>query len=231
MESIVVKDNGSGIDEKYFEGVALRHYTSKIKDLSSLEELTTYGFRGEAISSLCNLCGEVKISTRTANAQKGTKLSFNRNGAIISKEPCNHPVGTTIEVLNLFQHFPVRKQVNFLKVFELFSSYFILFLKALQQKLNEQVNKVLLLLQAYCLIHPEISWTLERPPRVGLTKKSTDTKGAISELFSPLTFEGLQVITKKETDSIVGPFVMEIYLPKKSGFLFFFFFLKKELIF
>ena len=51
-----VSDNGSGVGEENFEGLTLKHHTSKITDFSDLEVgVATFGFRGEALSSLCAL--------------------------------------------------------------------------------------------------------------------------------------------------------------------------------
>lgn len=55
MESIEVYDNGSGIEEKDFDAIALKHCTSKLRDFSDLMIVETFGFRGEALSSLCAL--------------------------------------------------------------------------------------------------------------------------------------------------------------------------------
>ena len=53
---VEVVDNGSGVREDNFEGLALKHHTSKISDFSDLEVgVSTFGFRGEALSSLCAL--------------------------------------------------------------------------------------------------------------------------------------------------------------------------------
>ena len=55
-ELVEVSDNGSGVCEENFEGLTLKHHTSKIKDFSDLEVgVATFGFRGEALSSLCAL--------------------------------------------------------------------------------------------------------------------------------------------------------------------------------
>lgn len=55
-ELIEVVDNGSGITEEDFGAIALKHHTSKIRQFSDLEVgVTTFGFRGEALSSLCAL--------------------------------------------------------------------------------------------------------------------------------------------------------------------------------
>ncbi len=55
IESIEVLDNGDGIEEKDYEALGLKHYTSKIRDFSDLTMIDTFGFRGEALSSLCAL--------------------------------------------------------------------------------------------------------------------------------------------------------------------------------
>ena len=55
-ELVEVMDNGSGVEEANFQGLTLKHHTSKIQDFSDLEVgVSTYGFRGEALSSLCAL--------------------------------------------------------------------------------------------------------------------------------------------------------------------------------
>ncbi len=50
-----VVDNGCGVEEANFQGLTLKHHTSKIRDFSDLEVVATFGFRGEALSSLCAL--------------------------------------------------------------------------------------------------------------------------------------------------------------------------------
>ena len=54
-DSIEVTDNGTGIKASDFEALALKHYTSKLKDFSDLSFVDTFGFRGEALSSLSAL--------------------------------------------------------------------------------------------------------------------------------------------------------------------------------
>lgn len=56
LELVEVSDNGSGVSEDNFEALTLKHHTSKIRDFSDLEVgVATFGFRGEALSSLCAL--------------------------------------------------------------------------------------------------------------------------------------------------------------------------------
>ena len=56
LDLVEVSDNGSGVSQDNFEALTLKHHTSKIRDFSDLEVgVATFGFRGEALSSLCAL--------------------------------------------------------------------------------------------------------------------------------------------------------------------------------
>lgn len=54
-ELVEVVDNGYGVEPGDFEAIALKHHTSKIREFSDLPSVSTFGFRGEALSSLCAL--------------------------------------------------------------------------------------------------------------------------------------------------------------------------------
>ena len=54
-ELVEVADNGSGVAPENFESLTLKHHTSKLRDFSDLSTVATFGFRGEALSSLCAL--------------------------------------------------------------------------------------------------------------------------------------------------------------------------------
>uniref|UniRef100_G1MRL9 Mismatch repair endonuclease PMS2 n=1 Tax=Meleagris gallopavo TaxID=9103 RepID=G1MRL9_MELGA len=106
-ELIEVSDNGGGVEEENFEGLTLKHYTSKIQDFSDLTHVETFGFRGEALSSLCAL-SDVTISTCHKSAKIGTRLVFDHNGKITQKAPYPRQRGTTVSVQQLFHTLPVR---------------------------------------------------------------------------------------------------------------------------
>ncbi len=73
--------------------------------------LSTFGFRGEALSSLCALA-DVSVITRTADDAVGTRLTFDRQGKLAGREACARGVGTTVAVRELFAPLPVRRQVR-----------------------------------------------------------------------------------------------------------------------
>lgn len=72
--------------------IALKHYTSKLVEFEDLEKVQTFGFRGEALSSLCAL-SELTITTATKTQQPmGVKLGYDMNGVLISQTPTPRPV-------------------------------------------------------------------------------------------------------------------------------------------
>ncbi|XP_036913734.1 mismatch repair endonuclease PMS2 isoform X2 [Sturnira hondurensis] len=107
VDLIEVSDNGCGVEEENFEGLTLKHHTSKIQEFADLTQVETFGFRGEALSSLCAL-SDVTISTCHSSAEVGTRLVFDHNGKIIQKTPYPRPRGTTVSVQQLFYTLPVR---------------------------------------------------------------------------------------------------------------------------
>ncbi|KAG0143804.1 hypothetical protein CROQUDRAFT_660779 [Cronartium quercuum f. sp. fusiforme G11] len=110
LEGLEVVDNGSGISEADLSTVALNHHTSKLAAFEDLEKLNTFGFRGEALSSLCAL-SKVKLQTSTAETEpKGWTIEFDKLGNITSKKVCSRPRGTTITINSLFYTLPVRQK-------------------------------------------------------------------------------------------------------------------------
>lgn len=104
-----VRDNGSGICEEDMKFIAKPHYTSKISSFSDLASLTSYGFRGEALSSLCAVA-EVTVTTKTKESSIGYMYFFDHKGNITSRKPTATSRGTTVVVSNLFKKIPVRRQ-------------------------------------------------------------------------------------------------------------------------
>jgi DNA mismatch repair protein PMS2 len=108
LDMLEVIDNGAGIKPEDYESLAGKHTTSKLAAFDDLTRLTTFGFRGEALSSLCAISASVVIQTRTAEQLVGTKLVYDSNGTLTSTESCAREVGTTVTLSNLFASLPVR---------------------------------------------------------------------------------------------------------------------------
>ena len=108
-ELIEVIDNGSGIDESGFEYLGKRNCTSKLQSFEDLDSVETFGFRGEALSSLCNIA-KISIHTRHASKSIGTCLVFNTENEIADKKLMARDVGTTVSLSQLFFPLPVRRK-------------------------------------------------------------------------------------------------------------------------
>ncbi|KAK9429413.1 hypothetical protein V1505DRAFT_330488 [Lipomyces doorenjongii] len=119
VESFEVADNGDGIDQENFEGIALKHHTSKLRSFSDLSSVATYGFRGEALSSLCGVSSSVQITTCTAGTSPcATKLEYDTHGRIVSSSKVAGTKGTSVLVTRLFDgKLPVRR-IDFVKNFK-----------------------------------------------------------------------------------------------------------------
>ncbi|XP_010128366.1 PREDICTED: PMS1 protein homolog 1 isoform X3 [Chlamydotis macqueenii] len=142
FNKIEVRDNGNGIKVADVPVMAVKHYTSKISSSEDLEKLTTYGFRGEALGSICCI-SEVLITTKTAADDFSTQYALDNNGHITSKKPSHLGQGTTVTVLKLFKNLPVRKQFY-----------------STNRKCKEELKKVQDLLIAYGIIKPDLRITL-----------------------------------------------------------------------
>lgn len=75
------------------------------------QALHTFGFRGEALSSLAAL-GDLSVITRTADQAAANRLEFDRDGHLTSTTPVARAVGTTVALKELFAPLPVRRQVR-----------------------------------------------------------------------------------------------------------------------
>jgi DNA mismatch repair protein MutL len=105
---IRVADNGTGMDRDDLLLCTERHATSKISDLSDLFSVRTLGFRGEAIPSIAAVSRMV-ITSRTLENLVGFRLAL-QGGKIKDIEETGAPVGTTVEVKDLFFNTPARKK-------------------------------------------------------------------------------------------------------------------------
>lgn len=178
LESIEVQDNGAGIRSDDYENVALKHRTSKLSSYEDLSSLQTFGFRGEALSSLCALA-KVHITTaRAEEAPKGTQLNFEISGKLQGTQVVASQAGTTVAVEDIFRNLPVRR-------------------RELEKNIKREYGKALGILQAYACISTQARITVSNMVAKGkkvvvfATRSSPTTKENIANVFGAKILPGL----------------------------------------
>ncbi|KAI9915128.1 hypothetical protein PsorP6_007146 [Peronosclerospora sorghi] len=131
-DSIEVSDNGAGVARENYGTLAQKHCTSKISHFEDIASVTSFGFRGEALSSICALAASFKICTRTQSDAVGALLEYDALGNLMKETKKARPVGTTVAVEGLFKPLAVRS-------------------KDFQRNIKKHYTKLLKVLQGYAV--------------------------------------------------------------------------------
>ncbi|CAZ80184.1 unnamed protein product [Tuber melanosporum] len=194
LDAIEVIDNGDGISPENYESIALKHWTSKLTSYADLDSVTTFGFRGEALSSLCAL-SDLQIVTATASeAPKGTKLEFEMSGKLKSRSVTAAQKGTAVLVENIFKTLPVRR-------------------KELERNIKREYTKVLGILQAYAGVCVGVKFSVFNQPAKGRRTPVFATKG------NPTVRENVSNVFGAKALSALVPMNLEFEMkPTRKGF-------------
>ncbi len=106
---IRIRDNGSGIAEQELVLALSRHATSKISDLDDLAQITSLGFRGEALASISSV-SRLTLTSKTAAQSSAWQAQAEGRDMAVTVKPAAHPDGTSIEVVDLFFNTPARRK-------------------------------------------------------------------------------------------------------------------------
>lgn len=109
VKLIRVRDDGSGIAEADLPLALSRHATSKILTLDDLEAVGTLGFRGEALASISSV-SRLSLTSRTEAQEAASRVEVEGRDMDAKISPAAHPVGTTVEVRDLFFNTPARRK-------------------------------------------------------------------------------------------------------------------------
>ncbi|WP_239739318.1 DNA mismatch repair endonuclease MutL [Proteus penneri] len=106
---IRIRDNGCGINRDDLKLALARHATSKISTLDDLEAIMSMGFRGEALASISSV-SRLILTSRTQDQEEAWQAYAEGRDMAVTIKPAAHPVGSTVEVLDLFYNTPARRK-------------------------------------------------------------------------------------------------------------------------
>ncbi len=136
---VQIIDNGRGMSPIDARMAFECHATSKIASLDDIYALHTFGFRGEALSSI-SAVSQVELVTRQADCEVGTRTIIN-GGEFVSQTPIAAPVGSQFLVRNLFYNTPARRK----------------FINSKESSLSSDIKREF---RRVALCHPEVACTL-----------------------------------------------------------------------
>ncbi|KAK7981900.1 hypothetical protein PG988_004138 [Apiospora saccharicola] len=176
LDAIEVQDNGSGISKENYETLALKHYTSKLLTYEDLTTLETFGFRGEALSSLCALSNFSVTTCSAADAPRGSKLEFETSGKLKGTSVVAAQKGTTVTVQALFNNLPVRR-------------------RELERNIKREWNRVISVLNQYACILKGVKFTVSQQPNKGKKTVLFATKGNVTTRDNIVNVFGAKTLT------------------------------------
>lgn len=193
---IQVVDDGIGMSEQDALLSFHKHATSKITSYEDIESLRTFGFRGEALSSIASVC-QFEIKTETGDEEIGTLIKFDEENNI-QKEKGSFSKGTSVSVKNLFYNTPARR--NFLKT------------NATELKhIIETFKKI-------SLSNPEVAFKLWNDDDLLFDFKSGTLENRVKEVFADNILDAV-VEVKEITDylSVRGYIAKPAFLKRSKG--------------
>ncbi len=182
---IAITDNGCGMNRDQALLSIERHATSKIRSEADIENIHTLGFRGEALSSISSV-SRFTLITRPEEQLSGTEIQI-AGGKMLSVEEMGCPVGTRMEIRNLFFNVPARRK----------------FLRAEQTELAH-IRQLFLV---HALAHPEVGMSLKVDERMVYTLPAAGKmEDRISELYSAGFLEQLLPLSYTDGEHTITGF-------------------------
>jgi len=169
-----IADNGCGMDLDNLQACATAHSTSKIRSCEDLWQVTSLGFRGEALHSLAQL-SELEILSRAAKAVEGWRVTYSDRGEAVETETVAIAPGTVVTVSNLFATWAERRQG--------------------MPSLSQQMRAIQSTIQQIALCHPHVTWQVWQDDREWFTlSPGVTTQHLIPQILRQVSLSDLQYL-------------------------------------
>lgn len=182
---ITVTDNGTGIEKEDIITAFLPHATSKLRNAEELENISSLGFRGEALASIAAV-SHVSIKSRFHSEENGNMVQI-KGGETVSQAPCGLSIGTVVTVSNLFYNTPAR--LKFLK----------------KPRLEE--GEITSLVTKLILANPKIRFTYSNEEGILLASEGKGLQSALESVYDSELCENLVPI-----NNIKGSYAIRGYI-------------------
>ncbi|TPX17442.1 uncharacterized protein E0L32_003085 [Thyridium curvatum] len=217
VDKVEVRDNGTGIHPGDFDLLGRHGCTSKLKSFDDLVQVggTSLGFRGEALASAATF-GAVSVTTRSVELPVATMIRLKGQGQGVKemRQVCA-PVGTTVEVTNIFSNLPVRKRIAI-------------------RDCSKTITKIKELLYSYTLANPavklsfkvlgnnKISWSYAPGRDAGLQDAEAQILGVVTKNQLQLTTSSVRERVPeshrmKSSKDASGSVAFQALMPKVSA--------------
>lgn len=194
IDLICVKDNGCGIEEADIKKAFLPHATSKISCLDDLDNISTLGFRGEALASIASVC-QVTLTTKIASTDYASQIKVNGGefGEVTAVAGNN---GTVIEVRNLFFNTPARRK----------------FLKRAKSEENDITNYIC----QYILAHPSVKIKYTADDKIIFDNKGGELITALSCVYGTEITQNVLALNYQQGEIKLSGYIGKISYTKPN---------------
>lgn len=165
-------DNGAGMDLSDLQRAATPHSTSKIRQSDDLWNITSLGFRGEALHSLAQL-SDLEIFSRPVDASEGWQVTYNAQGEPAQVKTVAIAPGTVVTATNIFGIWPARRQGL--------------------PSVSQQMKAVQTTIYQLALCHPHITWQIEQNDKPWFAiAAGGSAKAILAQILRDVRFNDLQ---------------------------------------
>ncbi len=194
IKSIIITDNGCGIEKDDMKNAFMPHATSKIKSIEDLDSIASLGFRGEALASIASVC-HVSMTSKVEDSDIGYSIKID-GGSFSPLQEVARSNGTTITCQDLFYNTPAR--AKFLK------------------KPKSEESEITHLIQKFMLSHSEIAFTYYVDGKMVYNTTPCGMQDIIYTIYGREVYENLIEVDHQEDGYQLKGFITKPKLSKSN---------------